>query len=35
VPPLGVTQWLDTPGVSSHGVTPRAMFVAVSDFRWN
>jgi hypothetical protein len=29
--PLEVTLWLDTPGVSSHSVTLRAMTVAMSD----
>jgi hypothetical protein len=33
--PVGVTLWRDTPGVSRHTVTPRAMIVAMSDFRWN
>jgi hypothetical protein len=32
-PSLGVTLWLDTPGVSSHSVTSRAMIVAMFDFR--
>jgi hypothetical protein len=30
-PSLGVTRWLDPPGVSSLRVTPRAKIVAVSD----
>jgi hypothetical protein len=33
--PLGVTRWLDPPGVSSHSVTPSVMIVAMSDFGWN